>query len=303
MQLFTTALPTTVRGSFVAIGNFDGVHRGHQEMVERLVGLARQQSQRATVVTFDPHPLALLRSDGAPPGLTSVTDRAELLRARGVDHVAVLATSAALLQLTAEQFFDRVVCRELQAFGLVEGPNFCFGKDRGGTITSLRQMCQAHGLTLDVIEPVTWNGQWVSSSAIRSLLMAGDLNSAVELLGHPYRLTGQVTRGAERGRTLGVPTANLSGIGTVLPGFGVYAGQAMVSGRDYRAAINIGPNPTFAEGATKIEVHLIDFVGDLYGQSLSVDLIRRLRDIRKFAGIDELKQQLAADISAARTAV
>ncbi len=302
MQLFTRALPSSVRGSYVAIGNFDGVHRGHQAMVERLVGLADQHAKPAVVVTFDPHPLSLLRSDGAPPGLTSVADRTKLLQAAGVHEVVVLATSTALLQFTAEQFFERVIRQELQAVGLVEGPNFCFGKDRGGTITSLRQMCQAHGLALEVIEPVTWNGQWVSSSAIRSLLIAGDLNSAVDLLGHPYRLTGRVTHGAERGRTLGVPTANLSDIGTVLPGFGVYAGRVAIQDQNYRSAVNIGPNPTFAEGATKIEVHIIDFAGDLYGQTLSVDLVRRQRDIHKFSGIEELKQQLAADIAAARMA-
>ncbi|OYW24505.1 MAG: riboflavin biosynthesis protein RibF [Planctomycetales bacterium 12-60-4] len=302
MQLFTSALPTTVRGSFVAIGNFDGVHRGHQAMVERLLGLARRHDRPAIVVTFDPHPLALLRSGGAPPGLTTVPERVELLRKAGVDDVVVLATSPELLQLTAERFFEQVVQQELHAAGLVEGPNFCFGKDRGDNITILRHLCQAHGVSLDVIDPVTWKGQWVSSSAIRSLLIAGDLDSAVDLLGHPYRLTGLVTRGAERGRTLGVPTANLAEIATVLPGFGVYAGKATVSGHCFPTAVNIGPNPTFGEGATKIEAHIIDFTGDLYDQALSIDLTTRLRDIRKFSAIDELKQQLADDIAAARSA-
>ncbi len=299
MSWFAQGVPPQSRGGQVAIGNFDGVHRGHQAMVARLVDLARKATRPAVVVTFDPHPLALLSATGAPPPLTTIEHRRELLLGLGVDQVLVLETSSKLLALTAEEFFTRVIRAELGAQGLVEGPNFYFGKDRGGNITLLRQLCQSAGLTLDVIEPVTWQGQWVSSSAIRSLLTAGELTAAVELLGHPYRVTGQVVTGAQRGRTLGFPTANLADVATTLPGHGVYAGRVRWDGRTYAAAVNVGPNPTFGEGATKLEVHLIDFVGDLYGQRLDVDLTTKLRGVRKFDSAAALRAQLAADIAAA----
>jgi len=288
------------RGGYVAIGNFDGVHRGHRVMVDRLVARAHAAQAPAIVTTFDPHPLALLRAAGAPPSLTTIAQRTELLRQAGVDAVLVLPTSRDLLRLTAEEFFQQLICTELAAKGLVEGPNFSFGRDRGGSITTLRQMCLAHGMTLDVIDPVTWNGQWVSSSVIRSLLLAGDVTDANELLGHPYAITGLVKTGAQRGRTLGFPTANLTEIATVLPGHGVYAGACEVGGRGHPVAVNIGPNPTFGEGATKVEAHLLDFAGELYGQGLTLQLLVKLRDVRPFPSVDALQLQLADDMRQVR---
>lgn len=269
-------------------------------MIDQLVGLARSNSVPAVVVTFDPHPLALLRPEGAPPCLTTIPQRSELLQQSGVDHVLVLKTSRELLRLTAEDFFQQLVCQELAARGLVEGPNFSFGRDRGGSITTLRQMCQSQGMTLDVIAPVTFNGQWVSSSVVRSLLLAGDIADANELLGHAYTITGVVTTGAQRGRTLGFPTANLADIPTVLPGQGVYAGQLEIDARSYPVALNVGPNPTFGEGATKVEAHVLDFTGDLYGQTLSVKLLDKLRDICSFPSVEALREQLKQDLAAVR---
>lgn len=300
MTFVAAPVEASLRGGYAAIGNFDGVHRGHQAMIDQLLDLARRNGRPVLVVTFDPHPLALLRPSGAPPGLTTVAERIERFRELGVDGTVVLRTTPELLQLTAEQFFEQVVVQELAAAGLVEGPNFYFGRDRGGTITLLRQLCRERELALHVIEPVTWQGQWVSSSAIRSLLLAGDMDDAVELLGHPYRLTGRVGTGARRGRELGFPTANLIDIPTVIPGPGVYAGFVRIGPKCFGTAVHLGPNPTFAEGSTKVEAHLLDFSGDLYGQTLSVELTRRLRDIRQFASVDELKQQLEHDVTRAR---
>jgi riboflavin kinase / FMN adenylyltransferase len=289
-----------VRDGYVAIGNFDGVHRGHQVMIGRLIARARDAGRPAIAVTFDPHPLSLLRPEALPPGLTTLADRADLLRSCGVDCVVVLPTSWELLRLTAAEFFDQVVYQRLHAVGLVEGPNFCFGKDRGGNVTLLRQLCAHAGLSLDVVEPVTIDGQWVSSSVIRSLLQAGDVDDAVNLLGRPYRLTGRVVTGSRRGATLGFPTANLADLQTVIPGSGVYAGRTEIDGRTHQAAIHIGPNPTFGEAALKVEVHVLDFAGDLYDRTLSVDFTRRLRDVRRFDSVDELRRQLTEDIAAAR---
>jgi riboflavin kinase/FMN adenylyltransferase len=301
MIRLTPPAEVPVRGGLVSIGNFDGVHRGHQAMIARLVALARAANRPAVAVTFDPHPLSLLRPDALPPGLTTLPDRASLLRECGVDAVVVLPTSWDLLRLSATEFFEQIVRQQLHAAGLVEGPNFCFGKDRGGNVTLLRQLCQQAGMTFDVIEPVTIDGQWVSSSVIRSLLVAGDVNDAVALLGRPYRLTGQVVTGSRRGATLGFPTANLADVPTVVPGPGVYAGRTILDNRSFAAAIHIGPNPTFGEAGGKVEVHVIDYAGDLYGQPLSVEFHRRLRDVRRFESVDELRRQLTDDIAAART--
>jgi riboflavin kinase/FMN adenylyltransferase len=301
MRLVSGFDPTAgYRGGFVSIGNFDGVHRGHQTMLTTLCGRAHAAKAPAVVLTFDPHPSVLLRPEAAPPVLTTLPERTELLGRYGVDYVVAVPVDQAFLQLTAEQFFRQIVLEELAARGLVEGPNFFFGHQRTGNVTVLKHFCTEAGLTLDVIPPVTVDEQLVSSSVIRSLLQDGDVDDAVELLGHPYRLSGIVGQGAQRGRTIGFPTANLTQVSTVIPGHGVYGGRAIVNGNAHLAAINIGPNPTFAEDIAKIEIHLLDFQGDLYGKPLSVDFKFRVRDVRKFESVDALCAQLKHDVAEVR---
>lgn len=289
-----------VHGGYASIGNFDGVHRGHQAMLNVLISRARSDEVPAVAVTFDPHPIALLKAEATPPALTTIEYRAELLGRYGVDVTLVLPTDRSLLSLTAEEFFETIVLGRLQACGLVEGPNFFFGRNRAGNVTVLRSLCASHGLSFDVAPPATVDEQLVSSSVIRSLLEIGDVAHAVRLLGHPYRLSGSVVVGAQRGRTLGFPTANLSGITTLVPANGVYAGIATVDHARHPAAIHIGPNPTFGESARKVEVHLLDFQGDLYGKVLHVDFLDRVRDVRQFGSAEELQGQLQQDIQAAR---
>jgi riboflavin kinase/FMN adenylyltransferase len=293
--------PALYRDGFVSIGNFDGVHSGHQAMITALVGRAREQNVPAVALTFDPHPIELLRPDAVPPRLTTIAHRAELLQRFGVDCVIVLPTTPRFLTMTAEDFFHTIVRTELQARGLVEGPNFFFGRNRAGSITVLRGFCTANQLTLDIIPPVIVDEQLVSSSVIRSLIEAGDLTESVRLLGHPYRVSGIVSRGAERGRTLGFPTANLTDFANLVPGNGVYAAIAVVQGKRFAAAVNIGPNPTFGEFAKKVEVHLLDFSGDLYGSILDVDFVRRIRDVCQFSSVDQLLAQLRKDVDEVRT--
>ena len=288
--------PAAFRGGYVSIGNFDGVHRGHQSIVSVLVAKARQAGVPAVVLTFDPHPIHLLRPQHAPPSLNAIDRKAELLQGCGVDCVIAYPTDEALLDLTPEQFFESIIRNELNVLGLVEGPNFFFGRDRAGDIETLHSLCDANGLSLDVVPALQFGERMVSSSAIRSDIAAGRMSHAVELLGHPYRLQGHVVKGAERGSDLGFPTANLEQIETLLPADGVYAGMAHVSGRTFAAAINIGHNPTFDEAMRKVEVHLIDFTGDLYGERLDVDLFERVRDIVQFDSVEALKQQLSSDI-------
>jgi riboflavin kinase/FMN adenylyltransferase len=288
-----------IRGGAVSIGNFDGVHRGHQEIAQRLVRMARRFGGPSVVLTFDPPPSAILRPAQTPARLTTVETRAELLAQCGVDWVVAYPTDRALLELTPEEFFASIVRRRLNVRGMVEGPNFFFGKDRTGTVESLRGLCAGEGLEFEVVAPQSVNGRMVSSSAVRGLIESGSVAEAVDLLGHGHRVTGHVVRGAARGRTLGFPTANLEGIATLLPPEGVYAGVTVGLDRPYAAAINIGANPTFGEGAMKFEAHLIGYQGDLYGMSLSIDLRFRIRPTQRFNGPEELKKQLQRDIAQA----
>jgi len=294
------ALPAELRSGAIAIGNFDGVHLGHARIVERVLAKARAVGGPAVIFTFDPHPVRLLRPAEAPPPLTWTDRKAELLAALGVDAIVAYPTDEALLQLDAQEFFDRIVRRELDARAMVEGPNFYFGRGRGGTIEVLRRLTAAAGIQLEIVEPLVIDGEIVSSSRVRQLLVAGNVAEARRLLTRPYRLRGMVTHGAARGGRIGFPTANLAAIDTLLPGIGVYAGRAWHQGRSWPAAINVGPNPTFGEQALKLEVHLIDFSGALYGEPLEVDFLTRLRDIQPFAGVETLKDQLHRDVAAAR---
>jgi len=296
-------VPESLRTAFVTIGNFDGVHRGHQALLERLTEAARAVGVPSVVVTFDPPPLALLRPEALPPRLTTIEQRVDLIRQAGVGTVWILPTTWELLRLSADEFFQRVVIDCLAARGLIEGPNFFFGRDRGGTIDVLRRFCEDSGVTLEVIEPVQIEEAWVSSSAIRAALVAGDIGTAVRQLGHPYRLQGAVVDGAHRGRTLGFPTANLAEVATVIPGHGVYAGRVAIAEHTYAAAVHIGPNPTFGEHSSKLEVHLLDFTGDLYGTTIAVDLLDRVRGVMRFSSVQDLLSQLRVDVEFVRNRV
>lgn len=291
-------LPDSVRRGAVAIGNFDGVHRGHARIVERLKQKANEAGGSAVVFTFDPHPALLLRPDQAPPPLTWTDRKAELLAELGVDTTIAYPTDEALLQLTAEEFFQQIVRDALDAKAMVEGPNFYFGRNRSGDIELLSRLCNEAEIALDVVEPVELEGEHVSSSRVRQLIAAGQIDQANRLLTQPYRIRGMVRHGAARGAKIGFPTANVDAVDTLLPAPGVYAGRSVAGGRTWPAAINIGPNPTFGEHALKVEVHLVGFHDSLYGQPLEVDFLARLRDIERFAGVEELKQQLGRDIAA-----
>jgi riboflavin kinase/FMN adenylyltransferase len=283
----------------LAIGNFDGVHLGHAEIVRRLCRRARELGRPAIVFTFDPHPVRLLRPEAAPPPLTWTDRKAELLAELGVDYVLAYPTDEDLLRLSPAEFFRRIVCERLQAQALVEGQNFCFGRGRAGTIEVLEQLAAAAGIELEVVPPVIVDGQPVSSSRVRRLVAEGDVQAAARLLTRPYRVRGMVVHGVARGAKLGFPTANVDAIDTLTPAVGVYAGLGLAPSGRYPAAINVGPNPTFGEHVKKVEVHLIGTSESLYGQVLEVDFLARLRDVRPFAGVDELRAQIHSDVAAA----
>jgi len=297
---WTEALPADCRGGAVTLGNFDGVHRGHQSIIAETARHARAAGGPAVAVTFDPHPLQILRPDSFQPVLTTVPQRAELLRQYGAAQVVVLPTSPALLQHSATQFFEEVVRARLAARVVVEGYNFRFGRNREGTNETLRGLCAAVGVSFVVVPPYTLDGQPVSSSRVRDALVQGQIRAAAALLGRPYQLAGTVVAGQRRGQTLGFPTANLDELATLIPANGVYAVHVHHAAARYAGAANVGPNPTFGEQARKVEVHLIGYAGaDLYGQLLRIDFLERLRDTRRFASAAELGQQLRQDVSAA----
>ncbi len=293
--------PAACRGGAVAIGNFDGVHRGHVALLAELRQQAKLCRGPAVALTFDPHPLQLLRPEQFQPTLTTTHGRAQLLLANGAESVLILKTEPALLQLTAEAFFEQVVRQHLAARVLVEGVNFGFGRNREGTVETLAQLCRAAGVVLVVVPPWQLDGAPVSSSRVRQALLGGIVRDAANLLGRPYSLRGLVGRGQRRGQALGFPTANLEQLETLVPGNGVYAVRVDLGREGFWAgAANIGPNPTFAEHARKVEVHLIDYHGDLYGQMLSVEFLERLRETRPFASAALLVEQLHKDVEQAR---
>ncbi len=294
-------VPAKARGAFVAIGNFDGVHRGHAHLLARLKARAEAAGVPALALTFDPPPVAVLRPDAAPAPLTWLSRRLDLMRSAGADEVGIFKTGPWLLGLTAREFFDRVILRQLGARGMVEGPTFGFGRDRGGDAEILRAWCAEAGLEFEVATPTEIDGQIVSSTRIRKALAAGEAANAARLLARPHRIRGLVTHGAGRGAGIGVPTANLDGIDTVIPADGVYAVLALIDGQGpaIPAACNIGPNPTFGEQIRKVEAHLIDFQGDLYGRTVELDILERLRPTRRFAGLDDLLGQIKLDVERA----
>jgi riboflavin kinase/FMN adenylyltransferase len=290
----------SLRGGAVTIGNFDGVHRGHARIIEQLKELAEEVDGPAIVFTFDPHPVRLLRPDAVPPPLTWTDRKAKLLADLGVDTIVVYPTDEALLSLEPAEFFQQIVVERLDARAIAEGPNFFFGRKRAGDIATLGELCHASKIQLEVVTPLKVGGEFVSSSRVRELVSVGDVAAANALLTSPYRIRGMVTHGAARGAKLGFPTANVAAIDTLLPARGVYACRAICEEGEWPAAVNIGPNPTFGEDALKVEVHLIGYSGSLYGNALEVDFLRRLRDIRPFDSVEQLKSQLAQDVEAAR---
>jgi riboflavin kinase / FMN adenylyltransferase len=284
-------------GAVLSIGNFDGVHRGHQFIVQTM----HRHGGPLAAVTFEPHPLTVLRPHLAPPRLTSATAKRRLLADMGVEYLVELAPEPAVLNLAAEEFW-RLLVDEVRPSCLVEGQSFNFGKGRRGTAEQLRQWSVGTSITVHIPPPaevalLTMQRVTVSSSLIRWLLANGRVRDAAICLGRPYELHGPVVRGFERGRTIGMPTANLACDDQVIPADGVYVAQCRVNDIAYPVALSIGTMPTFGGRQRQIEAHLIGYDGDLYGQSLAVGLIDWIRPQRKFASVPPLLHQLRRDIA------
>ena len=287
-------------GGALTIGNFDGVHLGHAHIAQRLCHWSEKLDGPATVFTFDPHPARLLRPDLAPPPLTWIDRKAELLGDLGIDILVAYPTDQQLLDLEYQQFFQQIILDKIGARGIVEGPNFFFGKDRKGNVDKLAELCGSNSISLEIVQPELKDESFVSSSRIRQAIIEGDVGTARQMLTQPYRIRGMVTHGAGRGASLGFPTANLDAIDTLVPAHGVYAGIGILDHSRHMAAVHIGPNPTFGEMVSKVEVHLLDYENAIYGNVLEVDFVEKIRDVSTFDSSEQLKTQLIHDIQNCR---
>ncbi|MGN6277102.1 MAG: bifunctional riboflavin kinase/FAD synthetase [Sphingomonas sp.] len=296
-----SAVPAHLRGGIVALGNFDGFHLGHQAVVGRAVARARAEGRPALVATFDPHPVRFFKPDVPPFRLTTLDQRERLFGAAGADAMIVFHFDAALAALTAEQFVTEWLLGLIGAGGVVTGDDFTFGKGRGGNVEVLAELGDEHGFSVDTVSAVADHGEVVSSSRIRDLLQVGDPRGAAELLTRPFAIQGVVEHGDKRGRTIGYPTANLS-LGSYLrPRYGIYAVRGRLpDGRVLDGAASLGIRPTFEPPKELLEPYFFDFSGDLYGQTIEVELIEFLRPEAKFDTLDALTTQMEADCAQAR---
>ncbi len=288
----------------VSLGNFDGVHRGHARLVEETVREARAAGGPAVVLAFDPHPARVLHPERAPATLVTTEQKAELLSGLGIERLAVLPFTREVAALDAAAFARDVLAGCLRTAAVVVGANFRFGRGRSGDPAALAALGADLGFRVRSIDPVLHDGQPISSTRIRAALAAGDVGEAERMLGRRFFVDGDVVAGDGRGRTIGFPTANVAPVNETLPAPGVYACRLSVAGEPARPAVaNLGERPTFGGGARRLEVHVLDFAGDLYGAAVRVTFAARLRDERRFSGPDELVRQIADDVARARQAL
>ena len=293
--------PAAFRGGVVALGNFDGFHLGHQAVVGRAVARARAEGRPVLVATFDPHPVRHFRPDAPPFRLTTLDQRERLFAAAGADATVVFHFDAVLAGLTAEQFVAERLVANLGVAGVVTGEDFTFGKAKGGNTAVLAGFGPAHGFVAETVRPVALDGEPVSSSRIRELLQAGDPRGAARLLTRPFAIEGVVQHGDKLGRTIGYPTANLALDRYLRPAYGIYAVRGRLpDGTVLDGAANLGVRPTFDPPKELLEPYFFDWSGDLYGQTIAVELIEFLRPEAKFDTLDALTAQMERDCAAAR---
>lgn len=296
-------VPAGFGPSALTIGVFDGVHRGHQALMRTVVERARERGATPAVVTFDKHPLEVVAPGKEPPMLTTLEQRARVMGAVGIEALIVLPFDDDLRGLDPEAFVREILVERLGAVHVVVGANFRFGHNQAGTIETLNDLGHRYGFATTIFALQMGEDDVVSSTMIRRHLAAGEVEKVAGELDRPFVLIGEVERGANRGAGLGFPTANLRiDRRMLLPAIGVYAGWTTIDGRRYAVATNVGVNPTFGDREDPIvEVHILDFVGDLYGQTLEVAFTHRLRDEQRFDTVADLVAQMTADVAGARS--
>ena len=293
-------LPISFNSSAVTLGNFDGVHLGHRELFRHLVKLARQLNIPSIVYTFNPHPLKFLAPDKAPLLLNTLKEKQRLIAASHIDYLIQSPFTAEFAMMSPEQFVADILIAKLHVRSLVVGYNYSFGKGRGGNTEFLKACGEKQGFSVKVMPPVGADGLPYSSTRIRTMIAAGDVAGVVRLLGRQYNLEGRVVPGDQRGRELGFPTANLETEKELLPASGVYAVKVRHGSQEYGGVVNIGTRPTFGDNPSTIEVHLLDFTGQLYNQNLRIYFVERLRGEQKFLNVEGLVDAISADVLRAR---
>lgn len=295
-------IPDALRGAVLALGNFDGFHRGHQQVVAEAVAWARSEGRPAIVATFDPHPVRHFAPDSPPFRLTTLDQRAELFAAAGADAMLVFHFGPELAAMSAQDFIADLLARRIGAAGVVTGEDFTFGKGRGGNVAMLANEGPQHGVAARAVSAVCDDGMIVSSSAIRDALKAGECDAATRLLTRPFTIRGTVQHGDKRGREIGFPTANLDMGPYLRPRYGIYAvtGRVLATGQRLTGAANLGIRPSFDPPKELLEPYFFDFSGNLYGQEIEVELIHFLRPEAKFTDMDALIAQMARDCDEAR---
>jgi riboflavin kinase / FMN adenylyltransferase len=301
-----SGLPPYVKAAVITVGTFDGVHRGHRDVIERLVARSHALKIPSVLVTFEPHPLEIVNPAAAPLLLTSYEEKLEVLAETGLDYMAVVPFTTQLSAFSAEQFVELVLRRCFRMRELLIGYDHGFGRQRAGNVGVLRTLGERDGFRVDVVEPVsTPDGHSVSSTSIRRAVAGGDLVRAEQSLGRRYSVSGRVVSGAQRGRTIGFPTLNLGPPPRrkLLPPEGVYAVVVQTPLGASGGMMNLGPRPTFGDSATSLEAHLFDVTADFYDAYVRIDFVSRLRETRKFASPEHLATQLRQDERDARNAL
>jgi len=284
----------------VTLGNFDGLHLGHQELVRRVVARAREIDGSGIVFTFHPHPLKVLAPDRCPPLISTYDEKVALFQELGIDLLLMIPFTTAFSRMSAADFARRILKETLNAAEVFVGFNYRFGRAREGTVTELRRFGRELGFTVTELEEVASEGEVISSTKIRHLLKAGAVEHAARLLGRPYAISGVVVRGDRRGRELGFPTANIDPFHEIMPYPGVYAVRAHVEGRQYDGVVNAGFRPTFDKKQLCVEAHLFDFEGEIYGREITVFFVRKIRDEKRFESLDALVARIREDVEEAK---
>jgi riboflavin kinase/FMN adenylyltransferase len=288
------------RRPVLTIGNFDGVHIGHRAILEEVRLRANAIEGQAIVLTFEPHPLKALKPEICPPIITNLDQKAEIISSFNIDVLVAAEFTPEFGSLSPRDFIVKILQKKIGAREIIVGHDYGFGRGRQGTIESLTEMGKEFNFVVDVVDPVSVDGRIVSSTLIRQTVMNGDVDYAGRLLGRPYAISGKVIEGLRRGQKLGFPTANLLSKNELFPKRGVYVVFATVANQTYGAVANIGYNPTFGDVKFSVEVHILDFDQDIYGEEIAVSFITRLRDEVKFSGVDQLVAQINKDVAKAR---
>jgi riboflavin kinase/FMN adenylyltransferase len=284
----------------LTIGNYDGIHIGHQKIIERVVRKAREMSGTAMLMTFNPHPLSVLKPDTYTRLITPLHLKKKLIEASGIEVMLLVPFDAQFQSLTPEMFMQDILVDRLAVKAVFVGYDFKFGKDGAGNVKMLKKFADRHGFDFEIIEAIRMDGERIGSNSIRKLIMGGNVEKAAQFLGRPHMIEGIVVKGENRGKWMGFPTINLDTFFELVPKNGVYVTEVEFRGKRKSAVTNIGFNPTFGGKKFLMETHILDFSGNLYGKEVVIYFHKRIRDEMKFSGIDELKERIAKDVALAR---